>query len=34
MNVSEPRERSLTVAVIAVVAILGCGASLMQWMAG
>lgn len=34
MNVSEPRERSLTVAVIAAMAILGCGASLVQWLVG
>jgi len=34
MNVCEPRERSLTVAVIAVMAVLGCGASLMQWLVG
>ena len=34
MGMSEPRERSLTAAVIAAMVILGCGASVMQWLAG
>jgi hypothetical protein len=31
---TEPRERSLAAAVIAALAILGCGASLMEWLVG